>query len=266
MGLNVLGYNISNAGLLEDANVAMDSIINLQQSKYMACANPHSLIEATSDPIFREALHQADILLPDGAGILLAGKILNFKIKERVAGNEFFVELMRQCNQQANVNIFFLGSTEEVLANLRDKVNKDFPNVNVCGTYSPPFKNEFSEQDNQMMADAINVAKTDVLWVGLTAPKQEKWIYQNKEKLNVNFIGAIGAVFDFYSGSKKRAPLWVCDAGLEWLPRLMREPHRLWRRNFISSPKFLIAVIKQRLGFSKKNFFLKKNNNYSKNC
>lgn len=127
-------------------------------------------------------------------------------------------------------------------------MNKNFPNVNVCGTYSPPFKAEFSEQDNQAMADAINAANTNVLWVGMTAPKQEKWIYQNKDKLNVNFIGAIGAVFDFYSGSKKRAPDWVCKMGLVWLPRLLREPGRLWKRNFVSSPLFLIEVFKQKLG------------------
>jgi N-acetylglucosaminyldiphosphoundecaprenol N-acetyl-beta-D-mannosaminyltransferase len=131
------------------------------------------------------------------------------------------------------------------------QVKQNFPNVNVCGTYSPPFKAEFSEVDNQAMADAINAANTDVLWVGMTAPKQEKWIYQNKDKLNVNFIGAIGAVFDFYSGSKQRAPEWVCMLGLEWLPRFLREPRRLWRRNLVSSPLFLMAVFRQKWFFLK---------------
>jgi len=249
--VNVLGYGVSNAGLQVDASIAMNFVKDNQKSKYMACANPHSLVEAVSDAPFKEALHKADILLPDGAGILLAAKMLNLDVKERVAGTEFFIELTRLCNEQENVNVFFLGSTEEVLANLVIEVSKNFPRVNVCGTYSPPFKAEFSEQDNQAMADAINNADTHVLWVGMTAPKQEKWIYQNKDKLNVNFIGAIGAVFDFYSGSKKRAPEWVCNLGLEWLPRLLREPGRLWKRNFVSSPLFLIAVCKQRLGFSK---------------
>lgn len=246
--VNILGYDISNAGLQADAITAMDFIKGNQKSKYMACANPHSLVEATSDVFFTEALHNADILLPDGTGILLAARMLNLNVKERVAGTEFFTELSRLCHERKNVNVFFLGSTEEVLANLVVEVNKKFPNVNVCGTYSPPFKTEFSEQDNQAMADAINAADTHVLWVGMTAPKQEKWIYQNKDKLDVNFIGAIGAVFDFYSGSKKRAPQWICKLGLEWLPRLLREPERLWRRNFVSSPLFLIAVFKQRFG------------------
>ena len=248
--INVLGYSVSNAGLLEDAKAAMDFVKNKQKSKYMACANPHSLVEAAGDGAFKHALHQADILLPDGAGILLAAKILSLDIKERVAGTEFFIELTRLCDKQGQVNVFFLGSTEQVLENLVKQINENFPKVNVCGTYSPPFKSEFSEQDNQAMVDAINAANTDVLWVGMTAPKQEKWIYQNKDKLDVNFIGAIGAVFDFYSGSKKRAPEWICKMGLEWLPRLLREPGRLWKRNFVSSPLFLMAVFKQKLGFS----------------
>ncbi|MBE9490993.1 MAG: WecB/TagA/CpsF family glycosyltransferase [Bacteroidetes bacterium] len=252
--VNVLGYSVSNSGLQADANTAIDFINQGQKSKYMACANPHSLVEAESDVSFKESLHKADILLPDGAGILLAAKILNLDIQERVAGTEFFIELTRLCNQQTNVNVFFLGSTEEVLANLVVQIKKNFPNVNVCGTYSPPFKSEFSEQDNQVMVDAINSAHTNVLWVGMTAPKQEKWIHLNRDKLNVNFIGAIGAVFDFYSGSKKRAPQWICKLGLEWLPRLLREPGRLWKRNFVSSPLFLIAVFKQRLGFCKTSY------------
>jgi len=246
--VNILGYSVSNAGLQKDAKVAMDFVVNNQKSKYMACANPHSLVEAVSDSAFKQALHKADILLPDGAGILLAAKILNLDVKERVAGTEFFIELTRLCNEKGQVNVFFLGSTEQVLEGLVKQVNKAFPNVNICGTYSPPFKAEFSEQDNQEMADAINAADTHVLWVGMTAPKQEKWIYQNKDKLDVNFIGAIGAVFDFYSGSKKRAPEWICNLGLEWLPRLLREPGRLWKRNFVSSPLFLIAVFKQKFG------------------
>lgn len=248
--VNILGYKISNQGLASDAGKAFQFIEYDADAKYMACANPHSLVEAENDDQFKDALHQADILLPDGAGILLAAKVLNLDVRERVAGTEFFVELTRLCNLRKNVNIFFLGSTEEVLTSLVIQVKKNFPNVNICGTYSPPFKAKFSDQDNQAMIDVINASQANVLWVGMTAPKQEKWIYQNKDKLNVNFIGAIGAVFDFYSGSKKRAPQWICNLGLEWLPRLLREPGRLWKRNFVSTPLFLMAVVKQKLGWS----------------
>lgn len=244
--VNILGFNISNAGLAADVGQAFSFIENNQKAKYMACANPHSLVEAASDAVFNQALHQADVLLPDGAGILLAAKLLKLYVPERVAGTEFFLALTELCNQQGNIRIFFLGSTDSVLEKLVERVKLDFPNVEVCGVYSPPFKAAFSVADNAEMIAAINAAKPNVLWVGMTAPKQEKWILTNKDQLNVNFIGAIGAVFDFYAGTKKRAPQWICNLGLEWLPRLLREPKRLWKRNFVSSPLFLLAVFKQK--------------------
>lgn len=244
--VNILGFNISNAGLAADVGQAFGYIENDQKAKYMACANPHSLVEAASDALFNQALHQADVLLPDGAGILLAAKWLKLHVPERVAGTEFFLGLTELCNQQGNVRIFFLGSTDLVLEKLVERVKREFPKLDVCGVYSPPFKDEFSDADNAEMIAAINAAKPHILWVGMTAPKQEKWILANKDKLNVNFIGAIGAVFDFYAGTKKRAPQWICKLGLEWLPRLLREPKRLWKRNFVSSPLFLLAVFKQK--------------------
>lgn len=250
--INILGFNISKVGLKADVLQAFEYLRTKQKNKYMACANPHSLIEAASDKYFANALQNADILLPDGAGILLAAKILSLNINERVAGTEFFLELSRLCNQQNNVKVFFLGSSELVLEKLKERFSMDFPNIDVSGTYSPPFKAEFSEEDNAKMVEVINVSKPNVLWVGMTAPKQEKWILANKDKLDVNFIGAIGAVFDFYAGTKKRAPQWVCKIGLEWLPRLLREPKRLWKRNFVSSPLFLLAVFKQKVASKEK--------------
>ncbi|MGY6275980.1 WecB/TagA/CpsF family glycosyltransferase [Methylomonas sp. MgM2] len=245
--INILGYLISNSGLKRDADLAMQIINSDAQSHYMACANPHSLVEAKSDRKFAEALHQADILTPDGAGILLAARLLHLPMSERVAGSEFFLEVLKRCNAQGNVRMFFLGSTQDVLDKLVKRVANEFQNIEICGTYSPPFKPEFSDIDNSLMVSVINSSKANILWVGMTAPKQEKWILANKNRLDVNFIGAIGAVFDFYAGTKKRAPLWMCRLGLEWLPRLLREPRRLWKRNFVSTPLFLWAVIRQML-------------------
>ena len=113
--------------------------------------------------------------------------------------------------------------------------------------YSPPFKEVFSEEENRAMIEAVNRAGPDVLWVGMTAPKQEKWIYQNKDRLNVKFIGAIGAVFDFYAGTVKRPHPWFLDHGLEWLPRLLGEPRRLWKRMFVSAPLFMARVFAERI-------------------
>jgi len=131
-----------------------------------------------------------------------------------------------------------------VLREIVEKMSVDYPKIEV-GVYSPPFKPEFGEEDNAKMVEAVNAFKPDVLWVGMTAPKQEKWIYQNREKLDVYFIGAIGAVFDFYIGRIKRSHPVFLKLGLEWLPRLLQEPGRLWGRNFVSNPMFLYRVIAQ---------------------
>jgi N-acetylglucosaminyldiphosphoundecaprenol N-acetyl-beta-D-mannosaminyltransferase len=141
---------------------------------------------------------------------------------------------------------FFLGSTETNLLKIRDKMKSDFPDIGIAGTYSPPFKPVFNEDDNRRMIQAINEAKPDVLWVGMTAPKQEKWIYENRDRIGATFIGPIGAVFDFYVGNVKRSHPAFRKMGLEWLPRLIRQPRRLWRRNFVSSPKFLFHVLQAR--------------------
>ena len=130
---------------------------------------------------------------------------------------------------------------------IKERMSIDFPNVKVVGTFSPPFKEDFTDDENDLMVEAINRVNPDILWVGMTAPKQEKWIYKNKERLQTKFIGAIGAVFDFYAGTKKRSHPWFQEHGLEWLPRFLREPRRLWRRNFISTPSFFYRIIKYRL-------------------
>jgi len=244
--VNILGYKTSASGLSGDIDTAWDIIKSGINGNYVACTNPHSLVEARTDSYFSKALAEADILLPDGAGIVLAAKILGLDLTERVAGSEFFSELSKKANQNGGLKYFFLGSTDEVLQKIIARMNKEFPHIEVCGVLSPPFKKEFSEEDNQEMIQKINDAKPDVVWVGMTAPKQEKWIYQNKDRLDVPLMGAIGAVFDFYAGTKKRAPDWVCKIGLEWLPRLLREPIRLFRRNFISSPLFLIMVFRDK--------------------
>jgi N-acetylglucosaminyldiphosphoundecaprenol N-acetyl-beta-D-mannosaminyltransferase len=120
----------------------------------------------------------------------------------------------------------------------------DYPNVRVAGTYSPPFKKTYSKEEVDAMAAAINEAAPDVLWVGMTAPKQEKWIHDQRDRLNVKFAAAIGAVFDFYTGRVKRSHPAFQRLGLEWLPRLVQEPRRLWRRMFVSAPVFLFAVLR----------------------
>lgn len=244
---DILDYPVT-TGDLDDCIVKMRGWIDAgDQGRYFVCANPHSLEVARKDNLFEAAIRHADLTLPDGIGIILASKILGGSIRNRITGTDVFLEVSKALNREKRYSYFFLGSTEQNLMKIKKKLSQNFPNIRVAGTYSPPFKPEFSVEDSQRMIAAVNKAKPDVLWVGMTAPKQEKWIYQNKDRLNVKFIGAIGAVFDFYSGNAKRSHPAFQKMGLEWLPRLLRQPRRLWRRNFISNPQFLCRVIHFRI-------------------
>ena len=218
---------------------------------WLACLNPHSYVVALEDIIFFRALHDADWLVPDGAGIIMASRLLGGKVNERVTGSDIFFGVHSRMNDAGGMSVFFLGATEDTLTLIREQMARDYPNIFVAGTFSPPFKRNYSDTEIEEMVKVINAANTDVLWVGMTAPKQEKWIYENRTRLNVRFVGAIGAVFDFYTGRVKRShPVFRC-MGLEWLPRLIQQPKRLWRRIFISAPVFLWHVFKARLGINR---------------
>lgn len=222
-------------------------IIDNKRGKHFVCVNPHSIEVAREDSVFSQALKNADLVVPDGIGIVIASKLLRGKIRKRITGSDIFYGVNEYLNKFGKYTCFFLGSTEEVLFRIKNRMEIDYPNIQVVGTYSPPFKDVFESKDNLDIINHINRVNPDILWVGMTAPKQEKWVFQNKDKLNVKFIGSIGAVFDFYAGTKKRSGKLFQMLGLEWLPRLIREPKRLWQRVFISTPKFFCRVLKERL-------------------
>ena len=213
--------------------------------------NAHSYNTAQEDEAFAEALSRGDYLIPDGASIVKACRWLKAKSqpKERIAGWDLFIFEMERLNDKGKMTndklrVMFLGSSEEVLALIRERAAVDYPHLDII-TYSPPFKPEFSDEDNQTMIQAINDAAPDLLWIGMTAPKQEKWTYRHWSELNINcHCGTIGAVFDFYAGTVKRAPLWWQRHSLEWLYRLLKEPRRMWRRYIIGNAKFLYYISK----------------------
>lgn len=207
--------------------------------------NPHSYILAKKDKYFAQALLNSDILLPDGYGIVMAAKVLNKKRIEKIAGSDIHLHLLEQANIK-RLKVFYLGASDMTLGLIQKRIQREFPNIE-AEVYSPPFKSEFSQKDTDQMINNINAFRPDILFVGMTAPKQEKWVFANKNHINARIIASIGAVFDFYAGTVKRSGhIWI-KFGLEWLPRLMREPKRLWKRNFISTPLFLFELIKEKL-------------------
>jgi N-acetylglucosaminyldiphosphoundecaprenol N-acetyl-beta-D-mannosaminyltransferase len=245
---DILGYPVSLAEARECAAQVAEWIARGDRLRWAACINPHSYAVASDDGSFRAALLDADWLLPDGAGILLAARILGRPIRRRVTGSDLFDELHRcSAGSPRGLSVFLLGSTEATLAKVRERLGREHPGVRVAGSYSPPFAPAFTAEENEAMVRAVNAARADVLWVSMTAPKQELWIHQNRKNLDVRFAAAVGAVFDFYVGNVKRSHPLAQRLGLEWLPRLLREPRRLWRRTFVSAPRFLRDTLRAAL-------------------
>ena len=225
---------------------SLSDLYSLPQGKLLInTINAHSFNIAKKDCDFAEILLSGDVLLPDGAGIVKAVKWLRGEKIERIAGWDLFIFEMDKLNKKGG-KCFFLGSSEKNLSLIKEKTKDTFPNIFV-ETYSPPYKPEFTDEENKTMIDAINIANPDLLWIGMTAPKQEKWVSTNFNELKINcHIGAIGAVFDFYAGTIKRAPIWMQKHSLEWLYRLMIEPKRMWKRYLVGNFKFCIYVLKEK--------------------
>ncbi|UTP71925.1 WecB/TagA/CpsF family glycosyltransferase [Alteromonas sp. LMIT006] len=211
----------------------------------MNTINPHSYIETKKDKVFYCALQSSDVLIPDGSGIELAIKIINKISVKKIAGADLFQETMRVLNV-SHGKVFLLGSSDKVLASIVKNSKNEFPNV-TAKVLSPPYKETFNKNDITVFVNAINDFSPDVLFVGLTAPKQEKLINQLKHDINVSMISGIGAVFDFYAGTVRRPSAFWINLHLEWLVRLIGEPKRLWRRNFVSTPLFLFEIILAKL-------------------
>ena len=209
--------------------------------------NAHSYNVALRDILFQEALLNGGALIPDGASMVLAFKFLRREKIERIACWDLFQYEMNKLNAKGGV-CFFLGSSERTLELVREKAKEVYPNIKIV-TYSPPYKKEFSEEDNKAMIDTVNSVNPDLLWICMTAPKQEKWAYVHLDELNVHcHIGTIGAVFDFFAGTVQRAPQWWQKNGLEWAYRLLKEPKRMWRRYVIGNTLFLWNILKEKNG------------------
>lgn len=244
-------YNdLYEAGKKEDTVLGMPvysghlHTMEMKKQTVINTINQYSYMMTLKDAQFKEALEQSDVLLPDGVGIVLASSLLNGRKIKKIAGADLHAYLLERLNTSGG-SCFYLGSSENTLARIKEKLSVEYPNITIY-VYSPPFKKNFDEQDNERMIAAVNDVAPDVLFVGMTAPKQEKWVHLNKHQLNAGVIGTIGAVFDFYAGTISRpSNVWV-NMGLEWLVRLVREPGRMWKRYIYNGPLFLYILLKKR--------------------
>ena len=252
---NVLGYLVNAHTAAKCADAIMERLERGSKGEaltcsWLACLNPHSYAVALDDQGFCAALHDAEWLIPDGMGVVWASRLMGGQVRERVTGSDVFLGLHQRMNAMGGLSVFFLGASDGTLAKISTRMTVDCPNIRVAGTYSPPFKLSYSTLELDEMITAINMTRPDVLWVGMTAPKQEKWIFENRARLDVRFAAAVGAVFDFYTGNVKRSHPAFQRLGLEWLPRLLQQPRRLWRRMFVSGPIFIWHAVKARLATS----------------
>lgn len=202
----------------------------------VACANLHCVATGAQDAEFARALAATSHVTADGAPLVAAGRLLGGPVGERITGYDLFEAVMERLDRRGGARVFFLGSTPPVLERIVRRAGRDYPRIAVH-VLSPPF-GPLPETDAARIRSAIDAVRPDVVWVGMSAPKQEKWMAANASLVDAGAIACVGAVFDYYAGTLERAPAWLRRVGGEWLFRLVQEPRRVWRRYFVSGPAF----------------------------
>jgi N-acetylglucosaminyldiphosphoundecaprenol N-acetyl-beta-D-mannosaminyltransferase len=231
------GYSILNTEL---------DLVEFDSKCIINTVNQYSFTLAESDLEFKTALSKSDILLPDGIGIVAAVKIISHETIKKIAGADMHLHLLQKLNREGG-SCFYLGSTRSTLSKIKKKINNEFPNIRTK-VHSPSFNAFFANEENEQIINMINEFKPDVLFVGMTAPKQEKWTYRNQEQINANIICSIGAVFDFYAETTSRPAKFWQSLGLEWFIRLLNEPRRMAKRYLYYGPIFCYLVFIKKLG------------------
>ncbi len=234
---------------VSDYEGALQLVKNAIESKdqiRMNLCNVHVTMVAQSMPELMTALnHPSAVTFPDGMPLVWAMRSWGAKIRERVYGPDFF-ELCMSKSVESGFKHFLYGSTENTLEKLETNLKNKFKNINICGSYSPPFRSLTSEEEDEIILK-INDSGANIVWIGLGAPKQEVFVDKIAEKLNAQVVVAIGAAFDFHAGTVKQAPDWMQDHGLEWFYRLVQEPRRLWFRYCYYNPLFVIKYLIERI-------------------
>ncbi|MFA7229818.1 MAG: WecB/TagA/CpsF family glycosyltransferase [Victivallaceae bacterium] len=222
----------------------IDNLIASGGSHYIVTPNTDHIVKLQVDETFQEIYRKASLVLADGMPLIWASKLFGTPLKEKLSGSDLFVKLC-EYSAQKNYKLFFLGGRPGAVEKAADVLKKKYPLLNVVGTYSPASGFEHHEEENSKIVSMIKNSGADILFVGLGAPKQEKWIFEHKHLYNVPVSMGIGVSFDFVAGMVKRAPVWMQKDGLEWFWRLLMEPRHLWSRYLIHDMKFFHLIFKQ---------------------
>lgn len=243
--VNISGTYINNVSLEDTVEIFSEAIEN--HVKKRVCVIPvNCIVWAADNNNLQHIYNTADLALCDGVPILWMSKLLGTPLKGRVTGLDLLPCFTKICAQK-NYSIFLLGAKPGVGDQLAESFQKAYPGLRISGVYTPPMATSFSAEENQHMVDLINAAAPDVVWVSLSAPKQDYWIAEHFAKLNTKIVIGVGGAFEVSAGLIARAPKWMQKNGLEWLFRFMQEPKRLFHRYFIEAPRIFPLIAKQLL-------------------
>ncbi len=208
--------------------------------RYVAVTGMHGVTEAQHVPRFKDVLNAADLVVPDGMPLVWLGRVKGFPIRRRVYGPELMMTFF-ESTAGSGYRHFLYGGTSGVPELLAENIRQRVPGTVIAGTYSPPFRELSPEEDSQVVKMIENAA-ADIVWVGLSTPKQELWMYEHRKRLRVPVLIGVGAAFDINAGVKKQAPIWMREHGLEWFFRLLQEPRRLWKRYMVYGSQFAVCA------------------------
>lgn len=246
--VNVLGVGLS-AINLDLARQAFIEAVQTRQKGYVCVTGVHGVMESQDDPALRTIHNKAFLCTPDGMPMVWMGRLQGFNQMSRVYGPDLMLEVFA-ASRQHGFRHFFYGGANGAGLELKSKMEGRFPGIQIVGTYEPPFRPLNADEEAHLAAQ-IEQVKPDILWVGLSTPKQERFMAEFLPKLNVTLMVGVGAAFDFHSGRVKQAPRWIQRSGLEWFYRLCSEPRRLWKRYLKNNPRFVFGVVCQLLKIKK---------------
>lgn len=240
---SILGVNIAVTNMNEIVEYIYKNIDKLK-GEYICVSNVHTTVMSHEDENYKKIQNDAILRLPDGGPLSAVQRKRGYKNATRVTGPDLMQKIFEDSNPK--IKNYFYGSTEETLSLLNKNLNEKYPNMNINGLYSPPFKKLSKEEDEEIIK-MINESGANIVWVGLGAPKQEIWMNEHKNKINALMIG-VGAGFDYHAGNIKRAPKWMQKCSLEWLYRLCQDPKRLFKRYMNTNFKFIRLINKEKNG------------------
>jgi N-acetylglucosaminyldiphosphoundecaprenol N-acetyl-beta-D-mannosaminyltransferase len=240
----VLGVEVSAIDMAQ-ALETIDQWIATRERHYVCVTGVHGVMESQRDPALRRIHNGAGLVTPDGMPLVWLARRAGFPHVARVYGPDLMLACC-EASVSRGYRHFFYGGAPGVSERLAERLQARFPGLQVAGSYSPPFRTEVSLEDRGVL-DRLNAAGADILWVGLSTPKQELWMHQHRPHLTAPVLIGVGAAFDFHAGFKRQAPRWMQRSGLEWLFRLTQEPRRLWRRYSRNNTRFLIELGRRRL-------------------